>query len=371
MRVVYGQEGNRFMLRDRLIWLIGIWTLHWGWLSGQDTTWLNQDLAGYWTFDEYLAGGIIQDLSGYESDGKASGTILAPGVKGHALRFDGLDDVVTITEDGSSVPGHMLTLGEGSISVWFRLNGLPEGEGIQPIFYFGALEPCSNRADAANQGIIIEVGHHPVHLYSDRIYFTIFGNGCREPSFCFDSGEDLEAGRWYHFVTVVGEQYNNGYLDGEPMLSIQYNFGNSFDSQFFEDVRQKDVIWLGKGYWNAKACHLDGWIDELRIYRRPLTEKEVRQLYRWTTGSTGDQAGISGADIRVFPNPVSRLLHVCGLDMQPEKPIRFLITDAAGHLMMMEEPVRVIDLAGIPAGSFHLVIENDRGSRVYPFIKME
>lgn len=318
----------------RVIWMI-ISIMSLVELAGQDGE-FRDGLVGYWSFDQIQAGGIVKDFSGLKANGEISGSAHTKGIKGNALRFDGEDDVVTIVDVSGSVPAHISSLSQGTISLWFKLDQIPEGKGIQPIFYFGSWSTCSNMFDAANQGIIIEVGHHPVHWDSKSLYFTIFSNGCSVPSFCFDSWEDMEPDRWYHFVAVVGEEYNTGYLDGKPMELLNYNFGNSTYSQFFENAKVKDVMWLGKGYWDAETYFLEGSIDELRIYNRPLTAREVKDLYGMTL-STGIQPDpvLIGDDI--FPNPVKDVLNVRWSRGPGEILERMVITGTGGKEVLVAD----------------------------------
>ena len=44
-------------------------------------------------------------------------------------------------------------------------------------------------------------------------------NGCTYPSFCYDSWNAIIEGRWYHYVAVVGSNFNTGYLNGQLMKS--------------------------------------------------------------------------------------------------------------------------------------------------------
>lgn len=160
---------------------------------------------------------------------------------------------------------------------------IPTDHGIAPIFYYGSRDPCDNFFDAANQGLIIEVGHSPIHYGSKRIYFTIWANGCTYPSFCFDSNDPLTEGEWYHFVAVVGPDFNTGYLNGLEMTNRRYNFGNSHYSQFFEDAVEDEVMWFGRGYWDARndpsPIYFDGAIDDIRIFSKPLSSEEILAIY--------------------------------------------------------------------------------------------
>jgi len=215
----------------------------------------------------------------YMPDGLIRGATWTAGPSGFALEFDGVDDYVEVAD----LPP-VSSLGEGSISVWFRADNIPTVRGILPIFYYGSRDSCSNMFDAANRGLIVELGHSPVHYGSKRLYFTIFANGCSYPSFCYDSGDPISQGEWHHFVAVVGESYNTGFLDGVEMNARRYNFGSSAYSQFFEDAVAHEVLWIGKGFWDAEPVYFDGAIDDVRIYDRALSAQEVSEFYQSPSG---------------------------------------------------------------------------------------
>lgn len=134
--------------------------------------------------------------------------------------------------------------------------------------------------DASNQGLIIEVAHDPMHFRSKNLYFTIFADKCEYPSFCFDSSEPMREDIWYHFVAVVGDNYNTGYLNGEEMTNRRYNFGNASNSEFFADAVKDESFWIGKGFWDARPMFFKGSIKNIRIYDRPIYTDEVKYLYQ-------------------------------------------------------------------------------------------
>ena len=243
---------------------------------------ITKGLVAHWGFDEG-SGSIIGDSSVYGNNGTIYGAIWTTGVIGGALEFDGIDDFVQIPDNLSNPPAHLSSLGDGSISVWFKCDHIPIDKGIAPIFYYGSSDPCENMFDAANQGLIIEVGHSPIHLGSKRVYFTIFADGCNFPSFCFDSNEPLDEGEWYHFVVVVGTYknigYNTGYLNGKELTDRHYNFGSRMSSQFFANAVKHETLWIGRGYWDSEPVYFDGTIDDIRIYDRPLSSEEIEILY--------------------------------------------------------------------------------------------
>jgi len=227
-------------------------------------------------FDE-----IVYNLSANELNGIVKGASGSEGITGRGLSFDGYDDYVEI--ENFSISGFEYTLGslsEGAISLWFKLHSFPEKNSVYPIFYFGDDQPNSlTYSDHSN--LIIEIGHSSME--NRKLYFTILKDG--GVPFCFSSIEDLELHQWYHFVNVVDkEDYYQGsqeaYLNGQTMLS-RYNFGDPNHPWFFADVQNKDVCWIGRGFYRFKSdlFYHHGEVDEIRIYDRPLTQLEVKQLY--------------------------------------------------------------------------------------------
>ena len=237
-----------------------------------------QGLYGQWTFED-TSDTVLADASSFSLDGLIHGAQRIVDDGHAALAFDGVDDYVSMNiADGADL-SHLAPLGDGTISVWFKLNELPQGKEIFPIFYYGASEAC-DFFDAANRGLIVEVGHHPVQWESKRLYFTMWANGCTLPSFCFDSNHGIEAGTWYHFAAVVSADHNTGYLNGEEMTARRYNFGTRNDSQFFENALSHETLWLGRGYWDSELNYLNGLIGEIRIYADPLSADDILDLYQ-------------------------------------------------------------------------------------------
>jgi hypothetical protein len=309
-------------------------------------------LVAYWSFDENT-GDTLFDESGMGNHGTNYGAQRIPGIKGNVLLFDGFNDYARIPENAAPPPAHLAELCTGSISIWFKANHIPIDFGIAPLFYYGAAGMC-DFFDAANQGMIIELGHTPIHFGSERLYFTIWKKGCRLPSFCFDSRNAITTGEWHHFVAVVGEDYNTGYLDGVEMTNRRYNFGNSLSSQFFEDAVVHEKLWLGKGYWDRTEQYFDGALDELRIYDRPLSSAEVMQLFSDTATTSIATPAQDNDQIRVFPNPAADVIYY---DFPNNEPgiLSYEISGLKGELVHVgrDDPeTRKIHIGRLPAGVY-------------------
>jgi len=330
------------------------------------TAFLNgqEGLVGYWSFDS-LAGNQFLDLTGQGNHGFVVGASQVKGIQGNALNFNGHSDYAVIGEE-ENPPQIFQDLSEGTISLWFRVNLIPRLHGIAPLFYYGGLTQC-DFFDAANQGLILEVGHSPVHFESERLYFTIWKNGCTYPSFCFDSNNPVKKEEWYHLAVVVGPDFNTGFLNGYEIGNRRYNFGNASYSQFFEDALKHEVLWLGKGHWDRTVQYLSGAIDELRIYNRALSAEEIEVLYLQNAGA----GRISGGHIEkengthIYPNPAYSDLRYdfqeSGLEITG-----YTISDLKGKILRSvntRDKTGLITVEGLSPGMYNL--EFSAGDQVH------
>ena len=291
------------MLKFKLLFAVVFWVI-------PTMFYAQSGLVAHWSFDE-ITDGIFADHSGNDNNGTVYGAALIEGMKGNALSFDGVDDYARIPADGMNAPAVFSNLETGSLSVWFRVDYIPtQIDGIAPIFYYGAEENC-DFFDAANKGFIIEVGHTPLHNGSERLYYTFWKDGCTYPSLCFDSQHAIAEGVWQHFVVVVGENFNTGYLNGQEMTDRWYNFGTSSYSQFFADALAHEKLWLGKGFWDDATMHFDGAIDEIKVFDRVLTPTEVQTIYEDTTGSpTSINSPKNNEELKIYPNPATKRISI-------------------------------------------------------------
>ena len=231
---------------------------------------MDRDLVGCWSLGEGIPGDQVLNRAGGPLHGTRYGAERGDG----ALRFDGIDDYVSIRPHWK-----LASLHTGTISVWFKARSAKWGECIQPILYFGDPDGGSD-----NSSLIVELGHFWPDRKTTALYFTIYGLPGQRPTFCFDLMFDLDLDAWYHFVAVVGEGFNTGYLNGVEMTERNYNFGGPNDTAFFDDVVDPGSCLLGKGwfYTYPAPCYFDGEIGEVRVFRRPLGASEVRDLYHET-----------------------------------------------------------------------------------------
>jgi len=214
-------------------------------------------LAAHLPFD-----GNVLDVSGNDNHGTEHGPVPSDDLFGNrdgAYFFDGVDDYIEIQHSES------LNLTEGvSITAWIYLNSLTE-----------------------NMQVLQKDGNEGQHLYS----LSILGeDGCRgAPEICdlpkrfglelyldgvshseIWSETSMETGKWLHVAATYGDGEAALYLNGQPDGSYQVEglVGTSTAS-----------VHIGGGIRAKKSNFLNGKLDEVRVYNRPLTEGEVRAIY--------------------------------------------------------------------------------------------
>ena len=204
-------------------------------------------MISHWKFD-----GDLLDSQDAENHGTFIGEVEPPfvadrsGNPGSALRFDGLDDYVLVTQN-SGLP--LYPRREFSIAMW--VNGGPQGDdrvwsegsttNNTPLFNIG-----TERTGATSQvDIFIRPG--PDHRVSA-------GNG-------FDN-------TWHHIAYVD--------VDGEAALYIDGK-RDPIDFTYGKQSMSLDTTTIGGILRATPCCLFTGMIDDVRIYNYALTAEGVRE----------------------------------------------------------------------------------------------
>ncbi len=319
------------------------------------------NLVGYWTFDNDSSGAVI-DLTNHQTHGTPHSVSYSNVARGKCMDFFNDGNAVIFPGKDSSAPEQIGELSEGSISLWFKYKSLPDGQ-ILPILYYGERD-----TGTAHNSLIIEIGHgrNPANR---KLYFTIVNR-----RFCYDSGENLDEDRWYHFVAVVSDSGNTGYLDGKWMHNRHYNLGSdSTYSDFFSDVPEKEVFSLGYGRYGQEDpfFNFQGSLDEVGIWKYALSHAEVSSLYEEGKAKIiGSQSSIitlkgSPENYKLYPNPGIDALNISS----PETINELKIIGLRGYLHRIEHPHEKefsINISTLPKGIYF--IQGNQGS-IQRFIK--
>jgi hypothetical protein len=206
------------------------------------------NLVGWWKFDD-VSGTTAVDSSSYKRNGQLKGGLSfkngsAPGRVGRALRLDGDDDYVEIT-------GYKGVTGTGprTVSAWIKT--------------------ASRRSEFVSWGL---------DDFGQMFIFGIIrghGMGITPNGGYLYGKSKVHDDAWHHVVVVVYDAelpnlYDDVrlYEDGEPaeihdigLLDLwPINTGSELD------------VRIGRS--------LEGLIDDVRIYDRPLSEDEVKILFK-------------------------------------------------------------------------------------------
>jgi hypothetical protein len=211
----------------------------------------------YWRMGE-LAGPLAEDSAGGFDGTYRNGVVLGqPGAIGGdldpAARFDGQNDYVDLgTMD---LGGGLLT-----IIAWFKADAflIPD---MRIVSKADALD--SNRHYWMISTVDVGEG-------VERLRFRLKAGGVTS-TLVAEAG-DLEPGKWVMVAATYDGTWMRLYKDGENVgQMIKFGLINDDD-----DV----LVWMGNSPPVDTSRPFDGLIDEVAIYRRCASEKEIRSLYK-------------------------------------------------------------------------------------------
>jgi hypothetical protein len=203
-------------------------------------------LVSYWTFDEEdTVGNTVKDIWG-ENDGTIVGEPqIVEGAVGEALDFDGVDDYVDCGNDDS-----LNITDEITIEFWIYPRENVQNRHVVSKGEWAAGGYWVQHADPGNVG--------GIYFYLDGVY----------QSFIVPAGSS-ELNNWHHFMLTYDgsavKSYKNGVLLNEAPATGKIN--------------EKDANFMISRYSAVDLHHIDGIIDEVRVYNRGLNEEEAQQNY--------------------------------------------------------------------------------------------
>lgn len=214
-------------------------------------------LVAYWKFDE-TSGTNILDSSVNSNNGLlTNGGSHVTGKYGNGLELNGSNQFVML---GNKVGPDLNGAQAISISVWYNLYSSTNGWGN---FIFSTrLNPGVEGAQiyTYDQVLYIQVRSSSSESYYSRwLPFTATNN------------------EWHHLVGVYDFVNSNIliYFDKILTVSNDYTFSNTFYT--YGSPIEPDTIGVDSTF--SPVCYFHGILDELRIYKKVLTQTEVNLIY--------------------------------------------------------------------------------------------
>lgn len=206
---------------------------------------LDQDLIAYYPFQ-----GDARDQSGNGHDGLVSGASLTSdrlGTPNSAYQFDGIDDYITVFD----APDLRASPNPLTIALWFKSNR----QDWNPLVSKFLNNSSKDWGTRVYENYIEFASENGTSIFADYV--------------CKQGGVTIQSDRWYFLVVVVNEPIILYYLDGIPTVSC-----SNFDNQWTATAANVEI-----GRDGYAGHYYSGIIDDIRIYRRVLTDSEVSALY--------------------------------------------------------------------------------------------
>ncbi len=206
-----------------------------------------EGLVGYWNFEDLKKGDTeFSGFSGNERTGKLhNNTHFVEDEFGKALKFDGITDYAEIPfDEGLSCPGAM------SFEAWIYPTPPHQADRNGGIVNNLHGENNSRLLVAEKSGMVM------AEIYIANEHVRVKGPSALSRS-------------WNHVVYVYDGTQGIIYVNGEPGTPISYS----------EKVRTgTSSLTIGWGH-TGNNYHYSGLIDEVKIYNRALSAKEIKAKY--------------------------------------------------------------------------------------------
>jgi len=214
---------------------------------------LGSEVAGIWNLDDG-SGSSASDTSGYSNNGtlmnNPSWSNDIPGKNGSSLSFDGTNDYINIGIRES------LQMRDGSVTVEFWIKPNTWAGGYRGLFV--------GSAGGGLQGYGVTL-----HTNGTKIVGEIYGSlGGRQ---LVSRNIGIKIGEWNH-IAIVFEGENNfiqGFLNGNEKFKVSINDPGS--------VVSTSGFFIGSHV--GSSWFYNGLMDDIRVYKRALTEAEIMKAY--------------------------------------------------------------------------------------------
>jgi len=232
----------------------------------------NSNLVAYIPFENSYTDAINITLSQPVRYGNVSFSNSVYKVGSYSVYFNQTPNIAPTQYLSYTIPANMQPQ---TVAFWFNPSTLSASSGTQFLCHFGSTTNSAN--DAWNLRIV----------NNTTLFINLFVTGYSTGSNYFTASisTTLVAGTWYHCaVTFVSGGYLLLYLNGVLVGSSQFStnvtipLSNTFNLVNYTQGDTINCLQIGGGgTLGGQSYH--GYIDDFRIYNRPLTATQIYQLY--------------------------------------------------------------------------------------------
>ncbi|MCB0734076.1 MAG: T9SS type A sorting domain-containing protein [Flavobacteriales bacterium] len=223
----------------------------------------SKGLVGFWQFN-----GNANDSSGYRNHGLVNGASLTAdrfGQPNQAFYFDGIDDYINVGHSSS------LMSSDHTVTFWFRFSDTSR-----------TMHMVSNFTSYEG-----EFGSAAVHNKDVGLQYNV-GSGKSEKNMLHQGFTRLADNRWHMFTAMYNVKNNSMvmYLDCDLAGGVNYVAPKGHFQPNEEVTFKKDMDWIfgaASQYFGSRVNNgplwYRGYLDDVRMYNRPLSTIEVLRLY--------------------------------------------------------------------------------------------
>ncbi|MGR6087818.1 MAG: LamG-like jellyroll fold domain-containing protein [Arcticibacter sp.] len=254
------EDGTHDTPWDGILDDIGIWNRA---LSQQEITALYQSntcsvpayvptngLVGYWPFC-----GNANDVSGNNNNGAVNGATLSTdrfGDSNSAYLFDGIDDI--INSGGIT----FFNLNNLSISIWYKELSLPNGSSDEHTL----LSKSTSLSGEIGYRICTDVDNIDRFIVS-RLAIPQAGTG-------FVEGGIASTGVWTNIIAVK---------DGSNLIIYKNGVSVGTNASISAIISNNEPLYFGGRINSSETRYFHGYLDDIGIWNRALTQQEITTLY--------------------------------------------------------------------------------------------
>ena len=190
-----------------------------------------------------------------------------------AIRLDGRNSRVMIEDLGESSPFDFTTNDAITMEAWVKVEAIKSGQNVYII----------GKGRTGNPGFAADNQNWSLRLVGGS-------GGFAKISFLFASG----SGNWHRWVSSAGFLIENGWHH----VAISYEFGQADSLRAWIDgvtvdgdwdlngatdrgpMVDDDAVWIGSALRGNPSNTFHGWIDEVAVHRKALTDAQIAERYR-------------------------------------------------------------------------------------------